>query len=124
MPALFSELAIAHMPFVVSQSSIGPVTLLELGERLIIDNVPELRDTLQSLADQGHLDFLLDCSRVTAVDSQGIGSLVGNWVSLKNRGGKLKLLHPSARLHQVLQIVNLYKVIESFDDIGPALRSF
>ena len=124
MPALFSELAVAHMPFVLSQSNIGPVTLLELGERLIIDNVPELRDTLQSLADQGHLDLLLDCSRITAVDSQGIGSLVGNWVSLKNRSGKLKLLHPSPRLHQVLQVVGLHKVIESFDDIGPALRSF
>ena len=112
------------MPLVLSQSNIGPVTLLELSVRLTIENVPELRDTLQSLADQGHRDMLLDCSRVTAVDSQGIGSLVGNWVSLKNRGGKLKLLHPSARLHQVLQIVGLRKVIESFDDIGQALRSF
>lgn len=112
------------MPLVLAQSNIGPVTLLELSERLTIENIPELRDTLQSLADQGHRDLLLDCSRVTAVDSQGIGSLVGNWVSLKNRGGKLKLLHTSARLHQVLQIVGLHKVIESFDDIGQALRSF
>jgi anti-sigma B factor antagonist len=124
MPTLFSELEVAHMPLVLSQSNIGPVTLLELSERLTIENVPELRDTLQGLADQGNRELLLDCSRVSAVDSQGIGSLVGNWVSLKNRGGKLKLLHPSARLNQVLQIVGLHKVIESFDDIGQALRSF
>jgi anti-sigma B factor antagonist len=124
MPTLFSQLEVAPMPLVLSQSNIGPVTLLELSERLTIENVPELRDTLQSLADQGRLNLLLDCSRVSAVDSQGIGSLVGNWVSLKNRGGKLKLLHPSARLNQVLQIVGLRKVIESFDDIGQALRSF
>ncbi len=97
MPTLFSQLEVDHMPLVLSQSKIGPVTLLELTERLTMENVPELRDTLQSLADQGHRDLLLDCSHVTAVDSQGIGSLVGNWVSLKNRGGKLKLLHPSAR---------------------------
>ena len=112
------------MPLVLTQSNIGPVTLLELSERLTIENVPELRKTLQGLADHGHLDLLLDCSRVTAVDSQGIGSLVGNWVSLKNRRGKLKLLHPSVRLQQVLQIVGLHNVIESFHDIGQALRSF
>ena len=112
------------MPLVLSQSNIGPVTLLELGERLTIENVPEIRDTLQSLADEGRQCLLLDCSRVSVVDSQGIGSLVGNWVSLKKRGGKLKLLHPSARLHRVLEIVGLHKVIESFDDIGQALRSF
>jgi anti-sigma B factor antagonist len=124
MPTLFSQQEVAHMPLVLSQSNIGPVTLLELNERLTIESVPELRDTLQSLADQGRRDLLLDCSRVTAVDSQGIGSLVGNWVSLKNRGGKLKLLHPSVRLRQVLEIVSLYRVIDSFDDIGQALRSF
>lgn len=112
------------MPLVLNQSHIGPVTLLELSEQLTIENVPELRDTLQSLTEQGHLYLLLDCSRVSAVDSQGIGSLVGDWVSLKNRGGRLKLLHLSARLHQVLQIVGLHKNIESFDDIGQALRSF
>ena len=112
------------MPLVFSQSNIGPVTLLELSDRLTIENISELRDTLQSLADHGRQYLILDCSRVTAIDSQGIGTLVRHWVSLKNRGGKLKLLHPSARLHQVLQIVGLHKVIESFDDIGQALRSF
>jgi anti-sigma B factor antagonist len=124
MRALFSELEVVQMPIVLRQSNVGPVTMLELSERLTIENVPELRDTLQNLADQGRRYWLLDCSRITVVDSQGIGILVGNWVSVKKRGGKLKLLHPSVRLHQVLQIVGLHKVIECFDDIGQALRSF
>lgn len=112
------------MPLILRQSNVGPVTLLELGERLTIENVPELRDTLRDLADQGRRYALLDCSHISAIDSQGIGILVGNWVSLKNRGGKLKLVYPSVRLHQVLEIVGLHKVIECFDDIGQALRSF
>lgn len=112
------------MPLVLAQSNIGPVTLLELSERLTIENVSELRDALQDLTDHGRRYLLLDCTRVSVVDSQGIGKLVGTWVSLRNRGGKLKMLHLSVRLHQVLQIVGLHKVIESFDDIGQALRSF
>jgi len=112
------------MPLILRQSNVGPVTLLELGERLTIENISELRDALRDIADHGRIYALLDCSRVSAIDSQGIGVLVGNWVSLKNRGGKLKLVHPSVRVRQVLEIVGLHKVIECFDDIGQALRSF
>jgi anti-anti-sigma factor len=112
------------MPLVLRQRSVGPITLLELSERLTIENVPELRDKLQDLAVEGRRSFLLDCSQISVVDSQGIGGLVRNWMSLKSRGGKLKLLNPSVRLREVLQIVGLQKVIECFDDIEPALRGF
>ena len=112
------------MTLVFQQRNIGPVTLLELSERLTIENVPELRDTLQNLAAQGRRSLLLDCSRISVVDSQGIGNLVSNWLSFKKRGGQLKLLNPSVRLREVLQIIGLHKVIECFDDIGKALRAF
>ncbi len=112
------------MPLVLRERSIGPITLLELSERLTIEYVPELRDKLQNLAAQGHRFFLLDCSQISVVDSQGIGGLVRDWLSLKSRGGKLKLLNPSVRLREALQIVGLQKVIECFDDIEPALRGF
>jgi anti-sigma B factor antagonist len=112
------------MPLVLCQRNVGPVTILELAERLTIENVPELRDTLQHLGDEGRLYLLLDCSRISVIDSQGIGSLVGNWVSFKKRCGKLELLSPTVRLREVLQIVGLHKVIECFDDIGQALRAF
>jgi stage II sporulation protein AA (anti-sigma F factor antagonist) len=98
--------------------------LLELGERLTIENVHELRDKIQDLAIQGCRFFLLDCSKISVIDSQGIGGLVRNWLSLKNRSGKLKLLNPSIRLREVMQIVGLHRVIECFDDVELALRGF
>jgi len=112
------------MPLVLRQRTVGPIILLELSERLTIENVSELRDKLQDLTVEGHRFFLLDCSQINVIDSQGIGGLVRNWVSVKSRGGKLKLLNPSVRLREVLQIVGLHKVVECFDDIGLALRGF
>jgi anti-anti-sigma factor len=112
------------MALILSQRRVGPVTLLELGERLTIENTSEMRDTIQALMDQGHRWFLLDCGRIKVVDSQGIGTLVSHWLSLKKRGGKMELLTPSARLQEVLCLVGLQKVIESFDDIGQSLRAF
>ncbi len=112
------------MPLVLNQRTVGPVTLLELNERLTIENVPELRDTVHDLAQHGHRSLLLDCSRITVVDSMGMGSLVSNWLSLRKQGGKMELLHPSARLREILQMVGMHKVIECFDDVGQALRAF
>lgn len=112
------------MPLILSERQIGPITLLELGEHLTIQHISDLRDEVARLTTDGHAALLLDCSRVKAIDSQGLGGLVGNWIALKKRGGKLKLLCPSARMQEVLQIVGLRKVIESFDDIEQALRNF
>lgn len=104
------------MPLFLNQHTVGSVTVLELGEQLKAQSVPEFRGTLQQHLDQGHTYLLLDCSRIQNVDSVGIGSLVGSWISFKKRGGKLGLLNPSPRFQDVLKLVGLHGVIESFDD--------
>jgi|SRR5215472_1179211 len=111
------------MPVFLSQRTVGSVTILVLGEHLKTENVTEFQNTLQHLVEQGQSHLLLDCSRVRIVDSQGIGSLVGNWLSLKKRNGKLALLNPPARLLNVLRIFGMQDLIEWFDDTGKALPS-
>src|SRR5215467_3577173 len=100
------------MALFLSQRTAASVTILELAEHLTAENVSEFRDTLQHLVEQGQSHLLLDCSRLRIVDSQGIGTLVGNWVSLKKRCGKLALLNPPARLLNVLRIVGMQDLIE------------
>ena len=111
------------MPTMINERKVGPIIMLELGERLTIEGVGELREKVESLVADGHTALLLDCSQVTAIDSQGLGALVRTWVSLNHRGGKLKLIH-SVRMREVFEITGLQKVIECFDDVGSALRSF
>ena len=111
------------MPVFLSLRTVGSITILELGEHLRAENVSEFRDMFQYLAEQGQIHVLLDSSRLRIVDSLGIGSLVGHWVSLKKRGGKLGLLNPSSRLRDALRLVGMHDHIECFDDIGKALPS-
>lgn len=112
------------MPLVLAERSVGPITLLELSERLTIENVSELRDKLQRLHELGRRSLLLDCSRVRVVDSTGVGALVRDWLWVKRQHGTLKLLNPSERLLEVMRLLGLQKVIECFDDISLALRAF
>ncbi len=111
------------MRMIMNQRKVGPITMLELGERLTIEGVGELREKVESLVAGGHAALLLDCSQVKAIDSHGLGALVRTWVSFDRGGGKLKLI-PSGRMREVLEITGLHKVIECFDDVGSALRSF
>ena len=112
------------MSLIVAEKSVGPITLLELGERFTSDSIEEFRHRLEKLELQGRQFLLFDCGRITVIDSLGIGALVTNWVSLRKRGGSLKLWRPSPRMQEVLRIAGLSKLIESFENVEDAFRSF
>lgn len=113
------------MPVRINERQEDSVTVLELEGPLTVGRASDaLNEKLQVLIGEGRLKILLDCSQVSAIDSQGISALVRGVVSIGKRGGRLKLLSPSPRVRYVLEITRLLKVIECFDDKGPALRSF
>jgi len=108
----------------LEERDVGPVTLLELNGRLTLQTVGALRLKVDTLVAKGRTLLLLDCRQVTAIDSWGLGGLVRAWVSVGRQGGKLKLLQPSPHLRDTLRLTGLVKVIELFDDLSLALRSF
>jgi anti-sigma B factor antagonist len=61
---------------------------------------------------------------VSYIDSGGVGSLVASFVHVSKRGGRLKILSPSARASHVLDISGLVDVFEVFASEEEALRSF
>jgi anti-anti-sigma factor len=111
------------MPAFLNERRVGPVTILELAPRLTHAEGSELHHVVSGLLDTGSQAVLLDCSRVTFIDSLGIGGLMRAWLSVGKRG-KLKLFGLPPYFRQVLQTTGLLKVMDSFDDVGLALRSF
>jgi anti-sigma B factor antagonist len=61
---------------------------------------------------------------VSYMDSSGVGELVSSFTSVSNRGGKLKLLNLSTKVHDLLQITQLLRVFEIFDNEKEAVNSF
>jgi anti-anti-sigma regulatory factor len=60
----------------------------------------------------------------TQLDSSSISTVVRAFVSLRNRGGVLKLLSPRGNVKMVLEMLRLLNVIPNFDDEAAALISF
>ncbi len=75
-------------------------SLLRCAGRVTVDNVSELRQTTKSLIAESKC-VLLDFNGVTAIDSSGIGVIVGFMVSAKKSDCKLKFVNLTPRVQQI-----------------------
>jgi anti-sigma B factor antagonist len=103
----------------------GPVTVVDLGGRITLgDGSALLRKTVRGLLDEQRTNILLNLADVDYIDSSGIGELVSAYTAVKNRGGELKLLHLTKKVHDLLQLTKLYTVFDVHSDERTALNSF
>src|SRR6266576_3630292 len=84
----------------------------------------QLREVITNAVNNGKNKILLDMSKVTTIDSSGIGELVGSYTTVTNRGGKLKLLHLPAKLNELLHVTQLITVFEVHESEDEAVKSF
>ena len=103
----------------------GETTVVELGGRIILgEGSALLRKTVRGLLEENRKRLVLNLADVDYIDSSGIGELVSAYTAVKNRGGELKLLHLTKKVHDLLQLTKLYTVFDVYTDESTALRSF
>ena len=104
---------------------VGSIAVVDISGRITLgDGSALLRKTVRGLLDEGRSHILLNLGDVDYIDSSGIGELVSGFSTAKNRGGELKLLNLSRRVHDLLQLTKLYTVFDVYSDEATALRSF
>ncbi len=103
----------------------GAVTVVDFSGRITLgDGSALLRKTLRDLLEEKRTRIVLNLGDVDYIDSSGIGELVSGFTSVKNRGGELKLLNLTKKVHDLLQITKLYTVFDVHSDEQAAVRSF
>ena len=109
----------------IVEQRVGDVTILRLKGRLELDDGDiVLRNHVDGLVGQGRVNVVLDMTDVTRMDSAGIGMLVGKYMTVKNRGGMLRLLHLTDRTSRLLHVTRLETVFEIFEDEDAVLQTF
>jgi anti-sigma B factor antagonist len=109
----------------ISERRIGEVTVLDLHGRLVLDDGDtSCAEHIDLLVRQGRIRIILNLQDVSYIDSAGVGALVAKYVSLRKRGGDLKLLRLSERVRRVITIAHLLAVFETFESEELAVRSF
>jgi anti-sigma B factor antagonist len=104
---------------------IGKVTVVDLSGKITIgEGDVVLRERVTELLDGGHQNILLNLSKVSYMDSAGIGELVACYKRAKEKEGIVKLLNPSGKVYDLLQLTKLEEVFETYKDEKEALVSF
>jgi anti-sigma B factor antagonist len=88
------------------------------------DRLTDLGETLRRLLDQGSRKILLDLAQVTFLDSAGLGELIACRKRTLERGGDIRLVHPTGKVRQLLEMLYLTRVFAIFEGEAEALASF
>ena len=79
--------------------------------RLNFPDVERLREQFTSLVASGAARMAVDLSDVDAIDSAGVGVLISGLKAARNAGGDLRLVAPSRVVVNVLEMMNLNRLL-------------
>jgi anti-sigma B factor antagonist len=94
------------------------------GQLRLGEGTGKLREVVQQLVNEGYTKILVNLAGVIHIDSSGIGELMMNYTTLRNRGGELKLMHLNKNVRNLLQITRLFTVFDVHEDQASAIRAF
>jgi anti-sigma B factor antagonist len=101
------------------------VIVMDVAGRLAAGETGQMfRGELQRCITEGSQRFLINLGKVSYIDSSGLGELITSHNSLRNRGGAVKLLNPTKRIRDLLQMTKLLGVFEIYEDEAAAVQSF
>jgi anti-sigma B factor antagonist len=109
----------------INNRQVGNVTVLDIDGNLRMgEGSAVLQKAVRRLLEEGQNQILLNLSRVTYIDSSGLGELVAGHVAMSKRGGRIKLLHLTLRVRELMTITKLLTVFDAYEDESEALDSF
>ncbi len=109
----------------VNVRMVGPVSIIDLSGKITIgEGDVVLRDRVSELLDNDQKHILLNLAKVSYMDSAGIGELVACYKRAREKDGNVKLLNPSGKVYDLLQLTKLEEVFETYKNEGEALVSF
>jgi anti-sigma B factor antagonist len=97
----------------------GRTHVVEVEGQIDLYTAPELKERIWQVVDQGKTRVILDMSRVTFMDSTGLGVLMGALKRLRATRGMLALVVTDYDVERLLEVSGLdktFKIYRSRDD--------
>ena len=80
--------------------------IVQCSGRITSDSTESLKATVKPLFSAGKF-IVLDLSNVSYLDSSGLGTIVGLYVSAKRAKSQLKIIHLNERLKELISLTRL-----------------
>ena len=109
----------------INERRVGEVTILDLKGRIRISGgTLALHKAIRCLVDEGKAKILLNLAGVTHIDSMGLGELISSHVTLRQKGGEIKLINLTERIQDLMTITKLLTVFDVHENEADALANF
>ena len=109
----------------IKKKAEGDVMVLQLSGKIMGGPDHEkFHSEIKTLIKEGYVDILLNMSKVSWINSTGLGVLVSAFHTLKKNGGQLKICEVSDRIDNILNVTQLKLVFQTFESCEEALQSF
>lgn len=107
-----------------STEAFGDVVVVHCSGRIVFgEESTSLRTLVKDLLRKSR-QIVLDLGEVASIDSGGLGTLVGLYISARNASGNVKLARVRGRPDEILHVTRLVNVFELFDGVEQAVASF
>jgi len=84
----------------------------------------ELEELRREVLEQSDSRVIIDLSRVTKIDSAGLGQLMSCYSHLVRNRGSLKVVNATPEVRKILDMTGISSLIPAFSDEQEALKSF
>jgi len=109
----------------ITERTTNDVVILDISGKLALgEGDTQLIGTTREALTEGKKNLLFNLSDVTYVDSAGLGALISCYSSAAREGGRLKLLHLTRKIQDLLAITRLITIFEIYNDEREAVASF
>ena len=105
-------------------SGLDNYPVLRLTGELDLRNVPEVRQAIRGLIDEGFVRFLINLTDLEFIDSSGLGVLVGGLARVREKQGEIKLVCANRRILRVFEMTRLTQLFDIYESEEDAVQAF
>ena len=105
----------------ISNNQYGNVDVVQLPQRLIMENSMAIRKDLLELIATGHRYLVLDLGKVAFVDSSGLSVLVSALKAAHKTSGRVVLLNLTDDVRALIELTRMHEVFQIFGDEQAAI---
>jgi anti-anti-sigma factor len=109
---------------ITSRKQKDVIILCPEGKITLGDGDQELGEAVRQALEEGARKMIINFTKVTYLDSSGVGELVGCYTSIKNRGGELRICGMNSRIFGLIKMTSLHSVFEVKDTEEESLAGF
>ena len=96
--------------------------VLTITKSLTYQNREEVEATFKDSLDQQKTEIIIDFTKISFLDSEGLELLLQMHTELKRRGGALKLVHLDPLCLDILKATQLINVFRIYEDMHKAIK--